>query len=168
MPRATKDYDHLQHEGTYNWRDAVNQGKGLGVLTVSPCQEMLNPEGYKKEIGNKNTGTYITAIYDESFIRDFIHKKIVAALGFMDNDGFKTDEFMEYMANQEEYSSEESKRGSEGKLIKVAQDLAKNCGHSVNHWLKVLKGGLVTTNNNQKSSDSKPSANGVAKEKAKV
>jgi hypothetical protein len=168
MPRAIKDYEHLQHKGTYNWREAVNEGKGLGILTVSPCQEMLSPEGYKKEIGNKNTGTYITAIYDESFIRDFIHKKIVVALGFMDNDGLKSDEFIEFMSKQLDYSSQESKRISESKLIKDAQELAKNYGHDVDHWLNTLRQGLATNSNNQKSSDSKPSANGVTKEKAKV
>lgn len=136
---AAKDLSTYTHEGDFTWREAVASGRSVGVLAVLPCREMLHPKGYSRDISNSSSLTYITVQYDKEYILEFIHKKIVLALGFMEGENFNEGGFDKFIEEQKQYSLAENKRDSEQKMNRTAQELATLYGNTPQYWLTTLK-----------------------------
>lgn len=139
---VNQNLEGYTHEGDFTWQEAVKSSKASGVVAVSPCQEMLSPQGYRKHITNKGTNTYITVSYDKDYVFEYFHKKEMISLGFMPNNVLDTDNFMQYIQERLEYSRSESKRKSEAELIREAETLAIRWGHNTDYWLAILKKAL--------------------------
>lgn len=136
---AAKDLSTYTHTGNLTWQDAVKSGKAVGVVAVLPCEEMLSPQGYSKDIPNSATMTYITVTYDKNYVLEYLHKKVVLGLGFMRNNTLDSDSFKQFIDEQVEYSRSESKRNSEADMIREAENLSIKYGHSTDYWLSILK-----------------------------
>lgn len=136
---ASKDLSTYTHTGNFTWQEAVKNGKSVGIVAVTPCEEMLSPQGYSKDIPNSANSTYITVTYDKNYVFEFLHKKAVLGLGFMRNNVLDSDSFMQFVEEQLEYSRSESKRKGEADMIREAEGLAAKFGHDADYWLTILK-----------------------------
>lgn len=140
MPRSsTKSIEGYAFEGKYAWKDALKDSKGLGVLTTFPCEEMISEDGFTKTIGHSASQTYIEVVFDKEFVHEFLHRRIVLAMGFMRGDTFNVDGFNRFMAEQVTYSLEENKRNGEAEMIRIATELVTTCGKDFDFWHSVLK-----------------------------
>lgn len=140
MPRtAAKDLSTYTHAGDFTWREAVDSGRALGVLAVLPCEEMLYPAGFNRDIPNSASASYITVNYDKEYIFEYLHKKIVLGLGFMRGENFNQEGYDRFHEEQKQYSLAENKRDSELEMIRLSQELAAKFGKDSTYWLSTLR-----------------------------
>jgi hypothetical protein len=140
MPRpSVKDISNFTYEGTFTWKEALDSGRGLGIFGVMPCREMLTPEGYERETVYSSTQSYIKVVYDKEYIHEFLHRKLIAPIGFMDGENFNKEGFFRFMNEQVEYSLLESKRTSESDMVRYAQELRNKFGKTTEYWLSTLR-----------------------------
>ncbi len=157
MPRAVKDLSTYTHVGNYNWKEAIAEGRGVGVQAVALSPEMLLPEGIERDISNSNSQTYVTVHYDKDFLHEYLHKKFILAVGFMRHDEFNEEGFDRFMQEQKEYSRAESKRNAEADIIRMAAELAGQWGNTTEYWLETLKNGIAQK---EQEKSPTPGANG--------
>lgn len=155
MAKVGKNIENYQHVGNFTWREAIVQGKAVGVLTVSPHPDMLTAKGYKKDISNAASQTYVTVSFDEDYVLEFLHRKIVLGLNFMEGEKLDREQYLKLIDKQINYSLAESTRESDAKLIKDAQDMSDRYGNTLEYWLETLKNATkvstekVASNNNK-------------------
>ena len=139
MAKVGKNIENYQHVGNFTWREAIEQGKAVGVLTVSPHPDMLTAKGYKKDISNAASLTYITVSFDEDYVLEFQHRKIILGLGFMKDNKLDKEQYSKLIDKQIAYSLAESSRESDATLLQDAKNASARYGQTVEHWLETYR-----------------------------
>lgn len=160
MAKVGKNIENYQHVGNYTWREAIEQGKAVGILTTNPHPEMLTAKGHKKDISNAATKTYITVSYDEDYILDFMHRRLVVGLNFMQGETLDENQYRKLFDKQINYSRTEKSRESDAQLLKDALDMSNRHGGTIEYWLEAARNAHKV--NTEKAANS---SNNKAKEK---
>lgn len=160
MAKVGKNIENYQHVGNYTWREAIEQGKGVGVLTTNPHPEMLTAKGHKKDISSAPTKTYITVSYDEDYVLDFMHRRLAVGLDFMQGEKLDEEQYRKLFDKQINYSRTEKSRESEATLLKDAIEMSERHGGTIQYWIEAARN--AATASTEKAANS---SNNKVKEK---
>lgn len=168
MAKVGKNIENYQHVGNYTWREAIEQGKGVGVLTTNPHPEMLTAKGHKKDISSAATKTYITVSYDEDYILDFMHRRLVVGLDFMQGEKLDEAQYRKLFDKQILYSRTEKSREKDAELLQDAKNASDKYGKSVDFWLDTYRTAAQAEVEKAANSNEKTANNSNNKAKEKV
>lgn len=168
MAKIGKNIENYQHVGNYTWQEAIKQGKGVGVLTTNPHAEMLTAKGHKKDISSAATKTYITVTYDEDYILDFIHRRIILGLNFMQGNELDINQYSKLSDKVIAYSNAEKTRESHAQLLKDALDMSERHGGTIEYWIEAAKNAAVANTEKAANSTEKAANSSNNKSREKV
>lgn len=139
MAKVGKNIENYQHVGNYTWREAIAQGKAVGVLTVNPHPDMLTAKGHEKDISSAASKTYITVLYDEDYVLDYWHRKIILGLDFMQGNDLDINQYSKLNDKLIAYSRAEKSREADATLLQDAKDASAKYGQTIDYWLETYR-----------------------------
>ena len=166
MAKVGKNIENYQHVGDYDWREAVALGKA-GILTVNPHPYMLTPRGHQKDISNAASQTYIKVSFDEDYVLDFWHRKIILGLEFMQGNDLDISQYSKLNDKLIAYSRKEKSREKDAELLRDAKNASDKYGQTIDYWLDTYRNAASVNAEKAANSTEKTanSSNNKAKEK---